>query len=62
MWKNEPHQCKVQILARRDHEPRSTVAKSGHETQCCRRFDKGSESTNDKVHVNHTENRAVGNC
>ena len=40
MWKNETRQYKVQILARHDQEQRSMVAKSGHETQCCRRFDK----------------------
>ena len=51
---------KNMVLARRDHEPRSMVEKNGHETQCCRRFDKGSESTSAKEHVEHTDNRAVG--
>ena len=51
---------KVQVLARRDHETRSMVAKSGNETQCCRRLDKDSESTSAKEHVDFTENRAVG--
>ena len=40
---------------------RSMVAKSGHETQRCRRFDKGSQSTSAKEHFDHTENRVVGN-
>ena len=59
MWKDETHQCEVQVFARRDHEPRSMVAKSGHETHCCRRLDKDSESTSDKGRVDYTEKRAV---
>ena len=61
MWKNETHQREIQVFARRDHKPRSLVTKSGHEKQCCRRLDEDSESTRAKEHVDHTENRAVGN-
>ena len=33
-----------------------------HKTQCCRWFDKDSESASTEKHVHHTENRDVGNC
>ena len=60
MWRDETHQCEIQVFARRDHKPRSMVTKSGHETQCCRRLDKDNKSTRAKEHVDQTENRAVG--
>ena len=46
---------KFRKKARRDLEPRSMFVKSWLETQCCRRFDKGSESTSAKEHVDDTE-------
>ena len=50
------HQCKVQIIAGRDHEPKSMVAKRGHEILCRRRLDKISEPASAKEHAAFTEN------
>ena len=46
---------KMKIPAVCFHEPRGMVATSRYEEQCCRRFDKVSESTNAAVHVDQTK-------
>ena len=58
--KSEAQQCKVHKLARRDHEPRSVVAKSGHETKCRRPLDKVSETSLAREHFAFIDTSATG--